>query len=155
VGSLGPLSLLFAAWLGPALCVALAARRATRVSGLAAPARAEISARMAGALSESARQELRQELKEQRRDAERALTLAALWPHSLARVSLATGTAMAVAILAHQGDVLAARLVGAMVSFVGGFAGMAGCAIFGQQAKGAAGRVRQSWREATETAARE
>jgi hypothetical protein len=152
---LARLPLLFAAWLGPALCVLVAAWRVRSLGRVRAPRPGDLREQLRRASSPAEREEVRQELRENRRDAERALAMAALWPHSLARVSLATGTALAVAILAQHGESLAERLVPATVAFVGGFAGLTGCAIFGQQAKGLASKLRQGWRDAEETAARE
>jgi hypothetical protein len=142
-------------WLGPALCVVVAGWQVRKLSRLAAPTRAVLGERIRGLASPAERAELRQELQEQRRDAERGIALARLWPHSLARVSLASGTALGIASLAHRGAPLLETLVPAMGAFIGGFAGMAACAMFGRQAKGAAGSLRRGWREAVEMASDE
>ena len=153
--SLTPLALPLLAWLGPALCVGLAAWQVRKLTQGRAPGREALTERLKGVESAEGREELRQELREERRDAERSIALSGLWPHSMARVSLATGTALAVATLAQKEGALAGHVLSASVQFIGGFAGMAGCSLFGQQAKVRAAELRRGWREAVEMAARE
>ena len=104
-------------------------------------------ARGAGLASETERELLRAELGEERRTAERALSLAVLLPRSLARVSLATGTAFSLTTLArglpHVGPAL---IAGAAGGFVGGLLGMMVCSAFGRQARSVAGELRQRWK---------
>lgn len=93
----------------------------------------------------------RAELDEERREAERALSLAVLLPRTLARISLATGTAAGLTTLARGLPLAGPELVaGAVGGFAGGFVGMMMCAAFGRQAKSLADQLRQGWKRVAE-----
>lgn len=153
--SLPALGLVFVAWLAAAACVALSAWHVRRLARFVPPTRAVVSARLASLSSERERAEAVQALREEQSDAERQLSLAILWPRSMARVSLASGTALAVTSLAEGLDANGPRLPGGMLEFVAGFVGMMMCAAFGRQAKAAAGKLRQGWRDALRAIAHE
>ncbi len=89
-----------------------------------------------------------QALREERNEAERLLSLATVWPRSLARISLASGTALAVTSLAKGLGTPGSRLPGGMLEFSAGFVGMLVCAGFGRQARDVAAKHRQAWRDA-------
>jgi hypothetical protein len=143
-------------WLSAGVCTLASARHVRRLLRYAPPSVDEVRARLASAGSESERGSLVLDLREQRAEAERALSLATLLPRTMARVALASGTALALTSLAHglptAGPALTA---GAAVGFAGGFLGMVSCSEFGRQAKGRAGEMRQNWKRAAETAERE
>ena len=115
---------------------------------LAPPERSEIRARLAAQASASERSEIVQALREERSEAERMLALATVWPRSLARISLASGTALAVTSLAKGLGSSGSRLPGGMLEFSAGFVGMLVCAAFGRQARDVAAKHRQAWRDA-------
>jgi hypothetical protein len=99
---------------------------------------------------------LRAELRDAQREAERALSLATLLPRSLARVALATGTALSLTTLARGLPLAGPELViGAAGGFVGGFVGMIGCTAFGRQARTLATELRQSWKRVRDGVDRE
>jgi hypothetical protein len=153
--SLPALGLVLVAWLVAATCVSLSAWHVRRLARLTPPTRAEIGARFAGLASEGERREVVQALREEQGDAERNVSLAMLWPRSMARISLASGTALAVTSLAKGLGASGSRLPGGMLEFIAGFVGMMMCAAFGRQAKEAADRLRQGWRDAMRAVARE
>lgn len=136
-----------AGWLGAAACAVASAWHVRRLARYAPPSVEVVLTRGAGLASETDRQLLRAELGEEQREAERALSLAVLLPRSLARVSLATGTAFSLTTLA-RGLPLAgpALIAGAVGGFLGGLVGMTACAAFGRQAKAVAGELRQRWK---------
>jgi hypothetical protein len=134
-------------WLSAIACVAAAAWHVRRLARRAPPAIEEVRARLGQAGSLADRELVRAELREDQREAERALSLAVLLPRSLARVALATGTALSLTILARGLPLAGPELVlGAGVGFLGGFVGMMGCTAFGRQAKSVAFELRQSWK---------
>jgi hypothetical protein len=152
VASLG---LIVAAWLAAALCAALSARHARRLSRHAPPERAELSARLHSLTSPEDRARLRSELRERAEEAEQALALATLLPRSLARISLATGTAIALTSLAKGIGTGFTRVPSGLLEFAAGFTGMFACSFFGRQARETATEIRLGWRAILKLAARE
>jgi hypothetical protein len=139
-----------AGWLGAVACTLVSAWHVRRLARHAPPTLDEVRARMAGLASEAERAHFRIELDEDRREAERALSLAVLLPRSLARVSLATGTAFSLTTLARGLPLAGPALVaGAMGGFAGGLIGMMACAAFGRQARSVAAELRQSWKRSS------
>ncbi len=144
-----------AAWLITGACVAISVRATRRLARLTPPAPAEIDARLRGLASAAEKTAAREGFGQERGEAERALLLAELWPRSLARIALASGTALAVTSLAKGLGAGGGPLPGGLIEFVAGFTGMALCATFGRQAKERASDLRRRWREAAKAAARE
>jgi len=143
-------------WLSASACVAASAWHVQRLGRRAPPAADDVRARLGRAGSPAERELLRAELHEDHREAERALSLATLLPRSLARVALATGTALSLTTLARGLPLAGPELVlGAAGGFVGGFVGMIGCTAFGRQAKSVAAELRQGWKRVLEVAERE
>jgi hypothetical protein len=143
-------------WLSATACVAASAWHVSRLGRRAPPLVEEVRARLAGAASAAERELFRAELREDQRAAERALSLATLLPRSLARVALAMGTALSLTTLARGLPLAGPELVlGAAGGFVGGFAGMLGCTLFGRQARSLATELRRSWKRVLEFAERE
>jgi hypothetical protein len=140
--------LVLAAWFVAAGCALISAWHLRRLARLAPPSGSEIRARLAAQATAAERSEIAQALREERSEAERMLSLATVWPRSLARISLASGTALAVTSLAKGLGTTGARLPGGMLEFSAGFVGMLVCAAFGRQARDVAARHRQAWREA-------
>jgi hypothetical protein len=149
------ISLVLTAWFVAVACALLSAWHVRKLARLAAPARAELRSRFEAMSGASERSAALVALHEEQRDAERELSSATLWPRSLARISLASGTALAVTSLARGLGSGAGHLPGGMLEFSAGFVGMLVCAAFGRQAKGAATQLRQGWREALRVLARE
>jgi hypothetical protein len=140
--------LVLAAWSAAVVCALLSAWHLRRLSRLAPPSKNELRARLAVTASVAEREELVAELREQHGEAERVLSLATLWPRSLARISLASGTALAVTSLAKGLGSSGTRLPGGMLEFSAGFIGMLVCAAFGRQARELTAKLRQGWRDA-------
>jgi hypothetical protein len=140
-----------AAWFAAATCGLISAWHLRRLGRLAPPSRTELRARLAAQGSAAERSELVQALREERSEAERLLSLATLWPRSLARISLASGTALAVTSLANGLGPSGGRLPGGMLEFSAGFVGMLVCAAFGRQARDVAVKHRRAWRDALRT----
>jgi hypothetical protein len=145
--------LALAAWLTAGACTAISARHVRRLGRMAPPAVPGPASRALATAEE--RRTARELLAEQQSEAERHLALAELWPRSMARISLASGTALAVTSLAKGLGARTGGLPGGMLEFVAGFAGMAMCAAFGRQAREQARDLRRRWRDALKMAARE
>lgn len=139
---------MLAAWFVAVACSFVSAWHLRRLARLAPPSRSEIRARLAAQASAGERSEIVQALREERNEAERMLSLATVWPRSLARISLASGTALAVTSLAKGLGTSGSRLPGGMLEFSAGFVGMLVCAAFGRQARDVAAKHRQAWRDA-------
>jgi hypothetical protein len=137
-----------AGWLAALACALASAWHVRKLAGHAPPTLEQVGARLAGLASETEREHFLTELGERRREAERSLSLAVLLPRSLARVSLATGTAFSLTMLA-RGLPLAgpALIAGAMGGFAGGLIGMTACAAFGRQARSVAAELRLRWKQ--------
>ena len=147
------LALASAGWVGAALCAVAAGFHVRRLARHAAPPLEAVQADFARAESLSERELFRAELRERHAEAERALSLATLLPRSLARVALASGTALALTGLAKQIPLVRPELVAsAAVGFVGGFAGMVVCAAFGRQARSLATEMRHHWKKVARVA---
>jgi hypothetical protein len=144
-----------AAWLIAGVCVAISAWATRRLARLVPPAPADIDPRPRGLASAAEKVAAREAFGQERAEAERALLLAELWPRSLARIALASGTALAVTSLAKGLGAGGGALPGGILEFVAGFTGMAVCATFGRQAKDRASDLRRRWRHAAKAAARE
>jgi hypothetical protein len=145
--------LIVAAWVAAALCVFLSARHVRRLSRHAAPGRAELASRLQALTGAAQRAELHSELCERAEEADRALGLATLLPRSLARISLATGTAIALTSLAKGIGSGLTRVPSGLLEFAAGFAGMVACSYFGRQARALATEIRLGWRAALKVAA--
>ena len=153
--SLPSLGLVLAAWFAAIACSVLSAWHLRRLVRLAPPSRTELRARLDARAEDEERRQALDELFDAHREAEKMLSLATLWPRSLARISLASGTALALTSLARGLGSSASRLPGGLLEFSAGFVGMLVCAAFGRQAKEAASRLRQGWRDALRGLARE
>lgn len=149
------IGLVLAAWFVAVGCGFLSAWHVRKLTRLAAPARAALRSRFDAISDAGERSAVLEALREEQRDVERELSNATLWPRSLARISLASGTALALTSLARGLGAGAGRLPGGLLEFSAGFVGMLVCAAFGRQAKDAAGQLRQGWREALRVLARE
>jgi hypothetical protein len=137
-----------AGWVSAAICVGAAGWHVRRLRRHAPPSLETVAGELARSGSETEREAIRAELRERRADAERALSLATLVPRSLARIALASGTALALTSLAKQIPFAGPALVGAAgIGFIGGFAGLLGCTAFGRQAKSLATEMRQHWKK--------
>jgi hypothetical protein len=147
VTALPGIGLVLAAWFAAVACGILSAWHLRRLARLAPPSRQEIQARLAAQSSPAERNEVVQSLLDERGEAERVLSMATLWPRSLARISLASGTALAVTSLAKGLGTNGTRLPGGMLEFSAGFVGMLVCAAFGRQARDVSARLRQGWRD--------
>jgi hypothetical protein len=144
------LTLAVVGWIVAAVCAAIAARHVRRLSRHAAPPLDEVGARFARAPNQAAAALDRSELLQEAAEAERALSLAVLLPRSLSRISLASGTALALTTLARGISRAGPSLgLGALVAFIGGFVGMMVCAAFGRQARSLAAEMRQHWKRVT------
>ncbi len=152
--TLPAVALAVTAWLITGACVAMSVRVVRRLSRVSAPVPAELARRLHG-LDPAERSAALDAFEQERADAGRALLFAELWPRSLARISLASGTALAVTSLAKGLGAGGAAVTGGLVEFAAGFAGMALCATFGRQAKEQAADLRRRWRDAAKVAARE
>ena len=142
------LALSSAGWVSAALCAAAAGWHVRRLARHAPPPLETVRAELARSGSDAERALFRTELHERRAEAERALSLATLLPRSLARVALASGTALALTGLARELPFAGPELIGAAaVGFVGGFVGMIACAAFGRQARSLALEMRQHWKQ--------
>ena len=139
---------MLAAWFAAAACALLSAWHLRRLARLVPPSRSEIRARLAVQSSAAERNEVAYALREAQGEAERLLSMATLWPRSLARISLASGTALAVTSLAKGLGSGGSRLPGGLLEFCAGFVGMLVCATFGRQARDVASKLRQGWRDA-------
>jgi len=145
-----------AGWLGALACTVASAWHVRRLARHAPPSLDEVRARSLTLATDADRQLFRAELGEEQREAERALSLAVLLPRSLARISLATGTAAGLTTLARGLPLAGPELVaGAVGGFAGGFVGMMVCATFGRQAKSLASALRQRWKRVVEAVDRE
>lgn len=153
--SLPTVALAVTAWLIAGACSVASARKARRLARLTAPSSAEVAARFRGLTSALDKNAAHEAFDDERADAARQLLLAELWPRSLARISLASGTALAVTSLAKGLGASGGVALGGILEFVAGFAGMAVCATFGRQAKEQARDLRRRWRDAAKAAARE
>jgi hypothetical protein len=142
-----------ASWVSAVSCSVASAWHVRRLTRHDPPSLDEVRVRLAKASSEGEAQSVKSELREERTEAERALSLATLVPRSLARVALASGTALALTSMAsglgQSGPLLVA---GAAAGFAGGFVGMIACTAFGRQAKGRATEMRRHWKRASEAA---
>jgi len=141
------LALASAGWLSAAVCAVAAGWHVRKLARHAPPAAEAVRAELARAGSEREREMLRADLLERRAEAERALSLATLLPRSLARVALASGTALALTSFARELPFAGPEVVaGAAGGFVGGVMGMMVCVAFGRQAKSMANEMRQHWK---------
>lgn len=143
------------AWLITGTCIAIAVRVSRRLARLAPPTPGALGARLRDRTSAAEKLTAREAFDQEREAAGRAILLAELWPRSLARISLASGTALAVTGLAKGLGANAGGLPGGVLEFAAGFTGMVVCATFGRQAKEQAADLRLRWRQAAKLAARE
>jgi hypothetical protein len=146
--------LILVAWLAAAACVSLSAWHVRRLGRYRPPSRTELRARLETPETATPDAALEDELRERAEEAERALAFATLLPRSLARISLATGTALALTSLARGIGTGATRVPAGAIEFAAGFTGMIVCTIFGRQAKVLAQELRQGWRDARKTLGR-
>jgi hypothetical protein len=137
-----------------AVCVVAAAWHAAKVSRLALPSSAELLTRIGAAVSADARPEERRiELEEAISDIDRQTRGNRDMPAALSRISLAGGTALALARLASNPDF--AHLPGAGVAFGAGVVG-AGCvAYFGRLASERSRKAREHWQALSRKVRRE
>lgn len=139
-------SLAGVAWLVSFVCIAIAAWHARRVARHASPGiEALLRELEAGAAAPGGVEFARSELASRRTEAERALTLATLLPRSLARIALASGTALALLQLTAGEGHRMSSIVGAVVAFVAGFFGSIVSAWFGREARERARTARAEW----------
>jgi len=90
-----------------------------------------------------------------RDEATRTLALATLLPRGMARIALATGTALAVVALTRYGkEGIGPATIGAFVSFAGGACGSTLAAWSGRRARDLATAARHEWKRALTEAAR-
>jgi hypothetical protein len=90
-----------------------------------------------------------------RDEATRTLALATLLPRGMARIALATGTALAVvALTRYAKEGLAPATIGAFASFAGGAFGSALAAWSGRRARDLATTARHEWKRALRAAER-
>jgi hypothetical protein len=140
-------AIVLAAWLSAAACAVAAARHLKRLALHAPPAPDEVRSRLAASRDEAQRAEWLLDLRERQLDAGRALSLATLVPRSMARVALASGTALALTGLAKGLPLRGLELVfAAGASFTAGVVGMVVCAGLGRQARERAAEMRSSWK---------
>jgi hypothetical protein len=151
--ALGALASASGGWLSAVLCALASGWHVRRLQRHAPPALESVRAELARAPSETEKETFRAELRARKAEAERALSLATLLPRSLARVALASGTALALTSLAKQIPAGGAGSVApAAFGFVGGIAGMVACTAFGRQAKSLASQMRQHWKDTARAA---
>lgn len=143
------------AWLTAGVCIAISVRASRRLARLTAPTPADVGARFRRLASGTERNLALEAFEHERGEAERAVLFGELWPRSLARISLASGTALAVTTLAKGLGAGGSALPGGLIEFVAGFTGMVVCSTFGRQAKDHASNLRRGWRDAAKAAARE
>ena len=141
-------SLAGAAWLASFACVAIAAWHAQRVRHRASPGvDALVRELRDGAAAPGGVDFARSELSSRRIEAERALTLATLLPRSLARIALASGTAVALLQLTTAGEARTmSSIVGALAAFIAGLFGSVTSAWFGREARERARTARAEWK---------
>jgi hypothetical protein len=144
-----------AAWLISALCIGFSLRAVRRLTRLVPPNPVELAARLRALASPAEEAAAREAFEQELGEAQRTLLFAELWPRSLARISLASGTALAITSLARGLGAGGAALPLGLIEFVAGFTGMALCSTFGRQAKEHAAGLRRRWRDAAKAAARE
>jgi hypothetical protein len=142
-----------AGWLSAAVCAFAAGWHVRRLARHAPPPVEAVRKELARAGSDAEREMFRADLHERHAEALRALSLATLLPRSLARIALATGTALALTSLAKELPFAGPEVVaGAAVGFIGGFVGMMACTGFGRQAKSLAAEMRQHWKQVARVA---
>ena len=141
-------SLAGVAWIASAACAGLAAWHARRLLARRSPGVDALVAELReGAAAPGGVEFARSELLSRQGEAERSLTLATMLPRSLARIALATGTAVALLALTSAGEGRTmSSIVGALVAFVGGLFGSTASALFGRQARERAHTARAEWR---------
>jgi hypothetical protein len=141
-------SLAGTAWLTTSACIALAVWHARRVRARASPGvDALVRELREGAVGPGGLEFARSELSSRQAEAERALTLATLLPRSLARIALASGTALALLQLTIAGEGRTmSSIVGALAAFVAGLFGSMTSAWFGREARERARTARAEWK---------
>ena len=149
------LGLVVAGVLASGACVGLSARHVRKLARHRPLSPPELTARLQALGLPEERARFQSELKEQADEAERAVALATLVPRSLARISLASGTAIALTSLAKGLGSGLTGVPGGLIEFAVGFTGMVVCSYFGRQARELATEVRLGWRAALKVAARE
>jgi hypothetical protein len=86
------------------------------------------------------------ELSEAVANADRALQLATMLPRALARVSLASGTALGILSLVAAGSAGLGSVAAGVAAFFVGAVGSGVCAMFGREAREEARTARAKWR---------
>jgi hypothetical protein len=149
----------FGAWASGLLCAFVAARHVKRQERFACPGaeaiveRARKGAEDAPPATRSALARL--ELDLIRDEAMRMLALATLLPRGMARIALATGTALAVvALTRYAKEGIGPATIGAFASFSGGAFGSALAAWSGRRARELASTARHEWKRALMAAGR-
>lgn len=149
-------SLVATAIAGASVCAIVAARHLVRLRAQRSPGVPELLRRAESAAGEGAPDELKlMELADEHAGADRVLALATMLPRALARVALASGTALAVLALMQRGDVGTPVAVGAALgAFVSGAVGAGVCGLLGRQARELGRAAREDWRRHFREAAR-
>ena len=149
---MGTLSLIvLTAWASALACAALAGWHVKKLERLSCPGAKALVERARAAAKEAPveqrRAAERAELADVRAEASRALALATLVPRGMARIALASGTALGVLVLARQaGGAGLPPVAGAVLAFAGGVAGSALSAAFGRRARERAAVFRARWK---------
>jgi hypothetical protein len=141
-------SLAGTAWLTSLVCVALAVWHARRVRERASPGVDALVRELRDAGTAPGGVEFaRSELSARQADAERALMLATLLPRSLARIALASGTALALLQLTAASPAgMMSAIVGALAAFAAGLFGSLASAWLGREARERARTARAEWK---------
>lgn len=141
-------SLAGAAMLASGACIAIAMWHARRVVSRVSPGVETLLRELReGAGAPGGSEFARSELSSRHVEAERALTLATLLPRSLARIALASGTALALLQLTIAGEGRTmSSVVGALAAFSAGLVGSMGSAWFGREARDRARTARAEWK---------
>lgn len=140
-------------WLSAFACIAAVWSRARRLGRIALPSSAVLVARVRSADCadpEEARLRARMDLDELLLEVDKETRVGAELPRSLARVSLASGTALSLLALIQSMPSPAWLPVGA--AFLGGFAGLSGASGFGRVADARARAAREHWTHAVRRA---
>lgn len=141
-------SLAGVAMLTSTACIVVAVWHARRVASRASPGVAVLLRELReGAAAPGGMEFARSELSSRQLEAERALTLATLLPRSLARIALASGTALALLQLTIAADGRTmSSVVGALAAFAAGLFGSIASAWFGREARERARTARAEWK---------
>ena len=141
-------SLAGAAMLASAACIAVAMWHARRVLSRGSPGVGALLRELReGAAAPGGCAFARSELSLRQLEAERTLKLATLLPRSLARIALASGTALALLQLTIAGEGrMMSSIVGALAAFAAGLFGSLGSAWFGREARDRARTARAEWK---------